>query len=113
MPLVNDKARFPKHINIIQDAKYIFKLYMSLGQYKEAARTSIIIAKEEQGMGNYRAAHDLLLDNYLQLRLQYGKIPSEIDRMLMIVHSYVLIKVYFERLRAIVADKVATGANSI
>ena len=66
---------------------------MSLGQYKEAARTAIIIAKEEQGMGNYRAAHDLLLENYMQLRLHYGKIPAEIDRMLMIVHSYILVKV--------------------
>lgn len=93
--LLSITAHCTNDLNTIQDAKYIFKLYMALGQYKEAARTAIIIAKEEQGMGNYRAAHDLLLENYLQLRMHYGKIPAEIDRMLMIVHSYVLVKVYF------------------
>ncbi len=66
---------------------------MSLGQFKEAARTAVIISKEEQAMGNYRTAHDLLLENYIQLRLHYGRIPAEIDRMLMIVHSYILVKV--------------------
>ncbi|KAJ3283607.1 WD repeat-containing protein 19 [Borealophlyctis nickersoniae] len=75
-----------------KDAKYIFKLYMSLGQYKEAARTAVIIAREEQTLGNYRAAHDLLLDNYRQLRATKEKVPSEIDRMLMLLHSYILVK---------------------
>jgi WD repeat-containing protein 19 len=37
---------------IPKDARYIFKLYMSLGQFKEAARTAIIIAKEEQNLGS-------------------------------------------------------------
>ncbi|KAJ3055204.1 WD repeat-containing protein 19 [Rhizophlyctis rosea] len=36
-----------------KDAKYIFKLYMSLRQYKEAARTAIIIAREEQTLGGF------------------------------------------------------------
>jgi WD repeat-containing protein 19 len=78
---------------IPKDAKYIFKLYMSLGQYKEAARTAIIVAREEQALGNYRAAHDLLLENYMQLRAVNGQIPAEIDRMLMLIHSYILVKV--------------------
>ncbi|KAJ3030718.1 WD repeat-containing protein 19 [Rhizophlyctis rosea] len=76
-----------------KDAKYIFKLYMSLRQYKEAARTAIIIAREEQTLGNYRAAHDLLLDNYRQLRATKEKIPAEIERMLMLLHSYILVKI--------------------
>ncbi|KAI9206652.1 uncharacterized protein BJ171DRAFT_597315 [Polychytrium aggregatum] len=75
-----------------KDAKYIFKLYMSLGQFKEAARTAIIIAREEQTLGNYRAAHDLLLDNFRQLKLTKTRVPSEIERMLMILHSYILVK---------------------
>ncbi|KAJ3011652.1 WD repeat-containing protein 19 [Thoreauomyces humboldtii] len=75
-----------------KDAKYIFKLYMSLGQYREAARTAIIIAREEQALGNYRAAHDLLLDNYKQLRATKNHVPAEIDRMLMLLHSYMLVK---------------------
>ncbi|KAJ3077769.1 WD repeat-containing protein 19, partial [Quaeritorhiza haematococci] len=75
-----------------KDAKYIFKLYMSLKQYKEAARTAIIIAREEQMLGNYRAAHDLLLENFIQLRKTRAKIPSELQRMLMLLHSYILVK---------------------
>ena len=34
-----------------QDAKYLFRLYMALQQYSEAARTAIIIAREEQCAG--------------------------------------------------------------
>lgn len=34
-----------------QDAKYLFRLYMALKQYREAARTAIIIAREEQSAG--------------------------------------------------------------
>ncbi|KAL5037819.1 hypothetical protein RTP6_005194 [Batrachochytrium dendrobatidis] len=77
---------------IPKDAKYIFKLYMSLNQFKEAARTAIIIAREEQVLGNYRAAHDLLFDNYRQLKSTKAKVPAELDRMLMLLHSYILVK---------------------
>lgn len=33
---------------VLQDPKFIFKLYMARGQYREAATTAIIIANEEQ-----------------------------------------------------------------
>ncbi len=82
---------------IPKDAKFIFKLYMSLGQLKEAARTAVIIAREEQVVGNYRAAHDLLFDNYMQLKKTGGKVPAELDRMLLLIHSYVIVKVCFSR----------------
>lgn len=36
-----------------QDAKYLFRLYMALKQYREAARTAIIIAREEQSAGPF------------------------------------------------------------
>ncbi|KAJ3110612.1 WD repeat-containing protein 19 [Phlyctochytrium bullatum] len=75
-----------------KEAKYIFKLYMSLGSFRDAARTAIIIAREEQTLGNYRAAHDLLLDNYRQLKRNKAPVPSDLDRMLMILHSYILVK---------------------
>jgi WD repeat-containing protein 19 len=77
---------------IPKDAKYIFKLYMSLGQYKEASRTAIIIAREEQSLGNYRQAHDLLLDNYIQLKKTNSAVPAELNRMLMLLHSYMCVK---------------------
>lgn len=37
--------------DLIQDAKYLFRLYMALKQYRDAARTAIIIAREEQCSG--------------------------------------------------------------
>ena len=75
---------------------------MSLGQFKEAAKTAIIIAREEQVygnyfmmmiLGNYRVAHDLLLENYIQLRSLKCKVPYEMSRLLMLVHSYIIVKV--------------------
>ena len=53
-----------------KDAKYLFRLYMARNQYKEAAKTAIIIAREEQAQGNYRNAHDVLFNMY-QVRLQF------------------------------------------
>lgn len=47
-----------------QEAKYLFRLYMALKQYREAARTAIIIAREDQNAGNYRNAHDVLFSMY-------------------------------------------------
>lgn len=35
-----------------KDFKYLFRLYMSLGHYREAAKTAVIIAREEQAAGN-------------------------------------------------------------
>ena len=35
-----------------QDAKYLFRLYMAKKQYREAAKTAIIIAENEQSAGN-------------------------------------------------------------
>ena len=49
---------------IPKDAKYLFRLYMARNQYKEAAKTAIIIAREEQAQGNYRNAHDVLFNMY-------------------------------------------------
>ncbi|XP_072476602.1 WD repeat-containing protein 19 isoform X2 [Notamacropus eugenii] len=77
-----------------KDAKYLFRLYMALKQYREAARTAIIIAREEQSAGNYRNAHDVLFSMYAELKTQKIKIPSEMATNLMILHSYVLVKVH-------------------
>ena len=52
-----------------QDAKYLFRLYLSLEQHREAARTAILIAREDQASGNYRNAHDVLFYMYSGLPL--------------------------------------------
>ncbi|XP_009068773.1 PREDICTED: WD repeat-containing protein 19-like, partial [Acanthisitta chloris] len=80
-----------------QDAKYLFRLYMALKKYEDAARTAIIIAREEQCSGNYRNAHDVLLSMYLELKTQKIKISSEMATNLMILHSYILVKIHVRR----------------
>ncbi|XP_036187361.1 WD repeat-containing protein 19 isoform X4 [Myotis myotis] len=80
-----------------KDAKYLFRLYMALKQYREAARTAIIIAREEQSAGNYRNAHDLLFSMYAELKSQKIKIPSEMATNLMILHSYILVKIHVKK----------------
>lgn len=37
-----------------KDPNYIYRLYMALGSYSQAAKTAIIIAKQEQDLGNYK-----------------------------------------------------------
>lgn len=80
-----------------KDAKYLFRLYMALQQYREAARTAIIIAREEQSAGNYRNAHDVLFSMYTELQAQQIRIPSEMATNLMILHSYLLVKIHVKR----------------
>ncbi|XP_029905954.1 WD repeat-containing protein 19 [Myripristis murdjan] len=80
-----------------KDAKYLFRLYMALQQYREAAHTAIIIAREEQCAGSYRNAHDVLFSMYTELQAQKIKIPAEMATNLMILHSYLLVKIHVKR----------------
>ncbi|NXO83768.1 WDR19 protein, partial [Sitta europaea] len=80
-----------------QDAKYLFRLYMAIKQYRDAARTAIIIAREEQCSGNYRNARDVLFSMYSELKTQKIKISSEMATNLMILHSYILVKIHVKR----------------
>ena len=52
-----------KHTSM-QDAKYLFRMYMALEQFTEASRTAILIAREDQEAGNYRNAHNILFYMY-------------------------------------------------
>ena len=78
---------------IPKDFKYLFKLYMKLEYYKEAAKTAIIISREEQNMGNYRNSHELLFAMCTELKRNNISIPSEMTANLLLVHSYMLAKV--------------------
>lgn len=82
---------------IPKEAKYLFRLYMALKQYREAARTAIIIAREDQNAGNYRNAHDVLFSMYRELTDHKIKIPTEMMQNLMILHSYILVKLHVKR----------------
>ncbi len=75
-----------------KDASYIFKLYMALGNYEKAAKTSVVIAMKEQESGNYRGAHKTLVDTCILLQENKLRIPSDLRRTLMLLHSYLIVK---------------------
>ena len=59
-----------------KDPKFIFRLYMALGKYPEAVRTANIIARQEQELGNYKSAHDLLYDTFRDLEADKKKVRT-------------------------------------
>jgi WD repeat-containing protein 19 len=73
----------------------LFKLYLNLKKYVEAAKTAVLIARQEQQNGNYKDAHNVLFGMYFDLRKEKIKIPSELTQNLMLLHSYILIKVLY------------------
>ena len=85
------------HDGMPKDAKYLFKLYLSLKQYVEAAKTAILIARQEQQTGNYRDAHDVLFGMHQDLVKEKIKIPFEVQQNLMLLHSYILVKTHIKQ----------------
>jgi len=75
-----------------KDPNYIFRLYMALGNYPQAAKTAIIIARQEQELGNYRVAHGILFDTHKELVQQKIRVPQELAHNLMLLHSYLLVR---------------------
>ena len=84
------------------DFQYLFKLYMCSGQYREATKTALLLAKEEQSNGNYDAAHGLLVEMCKNLLSNQLKISFELLSALHLLHCYKLAKLYLkaERLEA-------------
>ncbi|VDK21397.1 unnamed protein product [Anisakis simplex] len=76
-----------------QDAKYLFRFYVAMQMNQEAAKTAIIIAREEQNRGSYRMAHHLLFEMHQELVHKQIKVPYEMQNNLMLLHSYLIVKV--------------------
>jgi WD repeat-containing protein 19 len=75
-----------------KDPHYIFKLYMALGNYAQAAATALIIARQEQELGNYKVAHSMLYGTYRDLIGHGVGVPLALVRTLALLHSYLLVK---------------------
>eukprot|EP00903_Cladosiphon_okamuranus_P008272 g7961.t1 len=75
-----------------KDPNYIYRLYMALGSYSQAAKTAIIIAKQEQDLGNYKVAHGILFETIRQLEDQGTHVPQSLRRSFVLLHSYILVK---------------------
>ncbi|BET02082.1 WD repeat domain 19 [Nesidiocoris tenuis] len=77
-----------------RDAKYVFKLYRARKQYREAAKTAVIIASEELNHGNYSVAHSVLLGMCMDLHDNGLPVTSELTTMLTLLHSYRLVRLH-------------------
>ncbi|DAZ95514.1 TPA: LOW QUALITY PROTEIN: hypothetical protein N0F65_001853, partial [Lagenidium giganteum] len=82
---------------IPKDPNHIFRLYMALGNYAQAAKTAIIISRQEQELGNYKVAHDVLVETHRQLELHKIHISQDLRNSLMLLHSYILVKKLVKR----------------
>ncbi|CAM6022827.1 unnamed protein product [Sphagnum balticum] len=72
--------------------KYLFQLHTILGNYDQATKAALLIAHQEQEMGNYKMAHQQLLGFCKVLQAQKRCVPLELSKQLMLLHSYILVK---------------------
>jgi len=75
-----------------KDPNYIFRLYMALGNYLQAGKTAIIISRQEQELGNYKVAHNILFETHKDLEVQHIRVPQALSRSLLLLHSYNIVK---------------------
>lgn len=80
-----------------KDPKLLFRLYMARKQFREAAKTSVIISSQEQIIGNYRSAHDLLFSMYQELRRNSLTVASDMKFNLILLHRYILVRSHVKR----------------
>lgn len=72
--------------------EFRFKLNIAMGQFLDAARDAMEMARLEQEEGNYRVAHDKLFSTVQHLDSLNKAVPTELMRMLALLHSYTLVK---------------------
>jgi len=77
---------------VTKDARYIFKLYLALGNYPKAAKTALVIANQEQELGNYKVAHSILYETHRDLETHKCRVPLDMLQHLTLLHSYLLVK---------------------
>ena len=84
--LVGEKDGIPK------DPNYIYRLYMALRKYDDAAKTALIIARQEQDMGNYTLAHNVVTETIRKLEEDNIRVPLQLRTQFVLLHSYLLMK---------------------
>lgn len=89
-----------------KEPKLLFRLYMARKQFREAAKTSIIISGQEQMAGNYRSAHDLLFSMYQELRRNNLTVASDMKFNLNLLHRYILVRIHVKRGDHLMAAKL-------
>ena len=80
-----------------KDANYLFRLHIALRDYDAAAKTTVLIVRQEQEMGNYKMAHRQLFDAHRELTGEGRRPPPDLTESLMLLHSYALVKLRVKR----------------
>lgn len=75
-----------------KEPQWTFKLYRAIGNVKQAVKIAVNIAQQEQELGNYKYAHDVLLDTFKDIRQSNNRIPFDLNQRLMLIHSFTLAK---------------------
>ncbi|KAL2603232.1 hypothetical protein R1flu_008809 [Riccia fluitans] len=73
-------------------SRNLFRLHMVIGNYEAATKAALLIAQKEQESGNYKIAHQQLLDLCRVLKKEKLHVPYELSKQLMLLHSYTLVK---------------------
>lgn len=73
-----------------KDPNYIYRLYIALGNFPQAAKTAVIIARQAQEDGNYKEAHAILYETNIQLHDQGVHVPQSLRQSFILLHSYLL-----------------------
>lgn len=89
-----------------KDPRYLFRLYMARKHYKDAAKTAVIIANQEQLSGNYKTAHNLLFTLYQELRRNNLAITAELTNNLILLHRYTLVRIHIKLGNHLMAAKL-------
>ena len=84
--LVGEKDGMPK------DPSYIYRLYMALKKYEDAAKTALIIARQEQDMGNYALAHSVVHETIRSLEDAGIKVSLQLRQHFVLLQSYLRVK---------------------
>lgn len=84
--LVGEKDGVPK------DSSYIYRLYLALKKYDDAAKTALIIAREEQDLGNYVSARNIVFETARKLEDAGMKVSLQLRQSYVLLHSYLLVK---------------------
>jgi WD repeat-containing protein 19 len=78
--------------NTPQDPRWLYKLFIALGNLDKAAKIAITISSEEQERGNYKAAHTILYETQRDLKEKNLGIPFDLYQRLLVLHSYIIVK---------------------
>ena len=73
---------------------FLTKLYILLGNFKEACDIAISLALDEQKFSKYNEAHQILLDIYISLKDNNLPVSLELNHRLSVLHSYKIAKKY-------------------